>query len=243
MPAHTLCRPGGRTALLRQAVSRAMLVAAASCWSPAKRVLAKTRLVDEVAAEAKASGIFVVRGHCYDMEGAPPYVPFVEAIEYGLTVTTQDAFRSAMGDAGPEIARFVPKVRVAYPGPAAAPRAADRPGTPLHVRERVRLLRARRRDSAAADRAGRPALGRRIDDATARERGATRRADAAPVDRATYRDVDLIPHTRSCGARTPVTAAGCITDHAKAAKRHRGCGYAAWLVRSRSARTLGAPDI
>src|SRR5258708_26861169 len=59
--------------------------------------------------------MFVVRGQCYDMEGSLPYIPFVEAIEYGLTVTTQDAFRSAMGDAGPEIARFVPKVRVAYP--------------------------------------------------------------------------------------------------------------------------------
>ena len=77
--------------------------------------LGKTRLVDEIAAEAKAAGMFVVRGHCYDMEGSLPYVPFVEAIEYGLTVTTQDVFRSAMGDAGPEIARFVPKVRVAYP--------------------------------------------------------------------------------------------------------------------------------
>ena len=77
--------------------------------------LGKTRLVEEIAAEAKTAGMFVVRGQCYDMEGALPYVPFVEAIEYGLTVTTSEAFRSAMGDAGPEIARFVPKVRVAYP--------------------------------------------------------------------------------------------------------------------------------
>ena len=77
--------------------------------------LGKTRLVDEIAAEARAHGMFVVRGHCYDMEGAPPYVPFVEAIEYGLAVTARHVFRAAMGDAGPEIARFVPKVRVAFP--------------------------------------------------------------------------------------------------------------------------------
>ena len=49
------------------------------------------------------------------MEGAPPFVPFVEAIEYGLTVVPREAFRTAMGDAGPEIARFVPKVHLAFP--------------------------------------------------------------------------------------------------------------------------------
>ena len=101
--------------LLRQAMSRAIAGGGGVALVAGEAGLGKTRLVDEIAAEAKASGMFVVRGHCYDMEGSLPYVPFVEAIEYGLTVTTQDVFRSAMGDAGPEIARFVPKVRVAYP--------------------------------------------------------------------------------------------------------------------------------
>ena len=101
--------------LLRQAMSRAIAGSGGVALIAGEAGLGKTRLVDEIAAEAKASGMFVVRGHCYDMEGSLPYVPFVEAIEYGLTVTTQDVFRSAMGDAGPEIARFVPKVRVAYP--------------------------------------------------------------------------------------------------------------------------------
>ncbi len=102
-------------ALLRQTVSRAVAGSGGVALIAGEAGLGKTRLVEEIAAEAKASGMFVVRGQCYDMEGALPYIPFVEAIEYGLTVTTQDAFRSAMGDAGPEIARFVPKVRVAYP--------------------------------------------------------------------------------------------------------------------------------
>src|SRR5713101_334010 len=101
--------------LLRQAMSRAVAGGGGVALIAGEGGIRKTQLVDEVAAEAKASGMFVVRGHCHDMEGSLPYVPFVEAIEYGLTVTTQDVFRSAMGDAGPEIARFVPKVRVAYP--------------------------------------------------------------------------------------------------------------------------------
>lgn len=101
--------------LLRQALTRAVAGSGGVALIAGEAGLGKTRIVDEVAAEAKAAGMFVVRGHCYDMEGALPYIPFVEAIEYGLTVTAQNVFRSAMGDAGPEIARFVPKVRVAYP--------------------------------------------------------------------------------------------------------------------------------
>jgi class 3 adenylate cyclase/tetratricopeptide (TPR) repeat protein len=101
--------------LLRQAVERAAGGAGGVALIAGEAGLGKTRLVDEIAVEARARGMFVVRGHCSEMEGAPPYVPFVEAIEYGLTVTARDVFRAAMGDAGPEIARFVPKVRLAYP--------------------------------------------------------------------------------------------------------------------------------
>lgn len=102
--------------LLRQALERAMAGAGGGVALIAGEAgLGKTRLVDEIAIEARARGMFVVRGQCYDMEGAPPYAPFVEAIEYGLTVVAKDVFRAAMGEAGPEIARFVPKVRLAYP--------------------------------------------------------------------------------------------------------------------------------
>ena len=102
-------------AVLRQAVDRAVAGVGGVALIAGEAGLGKTRLVDEIALYARAHGMFVVRGHCYDMEGAPPYVPFVEAIEYGLAVTARQVFREAMGDAGPEIARFVPKVRVAFP--------------------------------------------------------------------------------------------------------------------------------
>ena len=109
--------------------------------------------------------MFVVRGQCHDMEGAPPYLPFVEAIEYGLTVAARDVFRAAMGEAGPEIARFVPKVRVAFPElppPLALPTDQAR----HYMFESVcDFFAARGGDPAAADRAGGPALGRRVHDA------------------------------------------------------------------------------
>ena len=86
-------------------------------WSslPVRPAWERLVLVDETGREARARGMFVVRGQCRDMEGAAPYLPFVEAIEYGLTVTARDVFRTAMGESGPEIARFVPKVRGAFP--------------------------------------------------------------------------------------------------------------------------------
>ena len=108
----------GRTeelGVLRQGMERAMAGVGSVILVAGEAGLGKTRLVEEVARDAKARRMFVVRGQCHDMEGAPPYAPFVEAIEYGLTVTAREAFRAAMGDAGPEIARFVPKVRVAFP--------------------------------------------------------------------------------------------------------------------------------
>jgi len=66
--------------LLRQAVGRAVAGGGGVVLIAGEAGLGKTRLVDEIAAEAKASGMFVVRGQCYDMEGALPYIPFVEAI-------------------------------------------------------------------------------------------------------------------------------------------------------------------
>ena len=102
-------------ALLRQAVDRALGGVGGVALIAGEAGLGKTRLVDEIAVEARARGMFVVRGQCYDMEGAPPYVPFVETIEYGLNIVPRNNFRAAMGEAGPEIARFVPKVRIAFP--------------------------------------------------------------------------------------------------------------------------------
>ncbi|HXJ82722.1 MAG TPA: AAA family ATPase [Candidatus Methylomirabilis sp.] len=105
----------GERATLRRLVERAVAGSGSIALIAGEAGLGKTRLVDETALEARARGMFVVRGQCHDMEGAPPYLPFVEAIEYGLTVAARDVFRAAMGEAGPEIARFVPKVRVAFP--------------------------------------------------------------------------------------------------------------------------------
>ena len=57
----------------------------------------KTRLAREVMAAARQRGCFCLTGHCYEMEGAPPFMPFVEITEESVRLVPQ-AVRAAMGD-------------------------------------------------------------------------------------------------------------------------------------------------
>ena len=76
--------------------------------------IGKTHLTRAVLAEAARRGCFTVAGHCYDMEGAPPYVPFLEMLEYCARVAPRESFRYSIGDAAPEIAKLMPELRRMY---------------------------------------------------------------------------------------------------------------------------------
>lgn len=71
----------------------------------------KTRLAEEVVAEAREGGFFTVMGRCYDLEGGLPYQPFVEAIEEVGRLAPATQFREWLGDAGPYVARVAPELR------------------------------------------------------------------------------------------------------------------------------------
>ena len=73
--------------------------------------IGKTRLAQELLADARERGFFGLVGHCYEGEGAPPYVPFVETLEYTARVVPPAAFRRALGDAAPEVAKLMPELR------------------------------------------------------------------------------------------------------------------------------------
>ena len=45
----------------------------------------KSRLVAEIGDEAQAGGMRVLAGHCVEMSGAPPYLPYVEMIEQAIS--------------------------------------------------------------------------------------------------------------------------------------------------------------
>jgi tetratricopeptide (TPR) repeat protein len=73
----------------------------------------KTRLARELMTAARQRGCFCLTGHCYEMEGALPYMPFVEITEESVRLVPQ-AVRAAMGDSAAEIAAMAPSLRRAY---------------------------------------------------------------------------------------------------------------------------------
>jgi tetratricopeptide (TPR) repeat protein len=73
----------------------------------------KTRLARELMAKARQRGCVCFTGHCYEMEGAPPFVPFVEITEQTVRLVPQAA-RAAMGDLAAEIAAMVPSLKRTY---------------------------------------------------------------------------------------------------------------------------------
>jgi DNA-binding SARP family transcriptional activator len=76
----------------------------------------KTRLAEEVGVEAGARGFRVLVGRCYEIEGTPPYVPFVEILEQLLArAPDREALRLLLGDDAPEVAKLVPRLRRIFP--------------------------------------------------------------------------------------------------------------------------------
>jgi len=75
----------------------------------------KTRLAEELAAEARQRGLLALTGHCNEMEGTLPYIPFVEILEATARIVPREAFREALGDAAPEVAKLMPELRRLFP--------------------------------------------------------------------------------------------------------------------------------
>jgi class 3 adenylate cyclase/tetratricopeptide (TPR) repeat protein len=75
----------------------------------------KTRLCEEVLAEARSRGFLTLVGHCYESEGSPPYIPFVEMVESAIRQVEPGLLREHLGDSAGEVARLVPELRRRYP--------------------------------------------------------------------------------------------------------------------------------
>ncbi len=75
----------------------------------------KTRLAEEVMLEARSRGCLALTGRRYETEGTPPFIPWVEIVERLATIVPKAAFREALGDAAPEVAKLVPELRRTFP--------------------------------------------------------------------------------------------------------------------------------
>ena len=75
----------------------------------------KTRLVEQVLDAARQRRCLALTGRCYEMEGTPPFMPFVETLEQSARVVPAATLRTALGDAAPEVARLMPDLRRLFP--------------------------------------------------------------------------------------------------------------------------------
>lgn len=81
----------------------------------------KTRLSEELMAEAARRGLQVFAGHSYEAAGAAPYVAVVEILEEALArAPNPSMWRDFLGDEAAEIARLLPKLRRLCPDIPAA---------------------------------------------------------------------------------------------------------------------------
>jgi len=63
--------------------------------------IGKTRLLTEFAKHARAEGWQVLSGRAYDSEGAPPYLPFREALRDYARAAPLKVLRALLDEAGP----------------------------------------------------------------------------------------------------------------------------------------------
>ena len=70
----------------------------------------KTRLSEELLAEARQRGMLALTGHCYE-EGQAPFAPFIEILEQLLREMPVGVLRDALGEDAADLTRLVPKIR------------------------------------------------------------------------------------------------------------------------------------
>ena len=77
--------------------------------------IGKTRLAEQLAERAKGQGALVFGGGCFEGDWAPPYAPFVEAIDAHIATSEADELRVDLGPGAGPLAHLVPRVRDALP--------------------------------------------------------------------------------------------------------------------------------
>ena len=75
----------------------------------------KTRFTEELIREARERGCLTLVGHCYETEGHPPFIPWVEMLERASKIVERSALRQALGEAAPEVAKIAPELRRVFP--------------------------------------------------------------------------------------------------------------------------------
>jgi DNA-binding CsgD family transcriptional regulator len=83
--------------------------------------IGKTRLAEELAAQASARGALVLWGRCWEGEGAPAFWPWVQVVRAYVQAADPAALRQEMGAGAADVAELVPAVRERLPDLPAPP--------------------------------------------------------------------------------------------------------------------------
>ena len=82
--------------------------------------IGKSRLLREIASRARAGGWLVLSGRAYDIDGMPPYLPFVEILGEHLRHSSDESLVALLSGA-PELCLLLPELRTLAPGLRQAP--------------------------------------------------------------------------------------------------------------------------
>ncbi|MGH8972134.1 MAG: BTAD domain-containing putative transcriptional regulator [Acidimicrobiia bacterium] len=111
----------GQLSELQATLERALSGAGSFVTVCGEAGIGKSRLTEELIAEALQRRTLVFVGRCAEAEGAASYAPLTEILDAALAqAPSPEAFRNALGDDAPEIARLMPRLRRLFPdiGPA-----------------------------------------------------------------------------------------------------------------------------
>ena len=164
--------------------------------------IGKTRLAEDALATARRLGCQTLVGRCYEQEGTPALIPYIEVLEEASRLMPAAVFRQAVGASAPELAKLMPELHRLFPDmapPLELPPQLRQRFLFTNVRE---FLTAQRPVHAARHLHRRPAVGGRVDAAADAAPGAAARE---PPDRR-HRGV-----SRGGGARRLLPARGGFT--------------------------------
>ena len=77
--------------------------------------IGKSRLLDELAAQAKKRGASVLMGRCWEAGGAPPYWPWVQCFRAYVRSHNSARLSNDLGTGAADVARIVPEIRDVLP--------------------------------------------------------------------------------------------------------------------------------
>ena len=75
----------------------------------------KTRLAEDALAAARRLGCQTLVGRCYEQEGTPALIPYIEVLEEASRLMPAAVFRQAVAASAPELAKLMPELHRLFP--------------------------------------------------------------------------------------------------------------------------------